>query len=222
MPDTWLEGETAQDPAVRYSLKESVALAFVAAIHVLSPAQRATLLLRDVVGFSAEETAHALRLGVAAANSALFRARETVAKKLGGREAGDFAESAGEIDEALLGRYVRAYEEANVDELVALFHEDMTTSMPPYAAWISGRAANEAFYRAMLAKGPTGAHLVRTRANARPALAFYRADARGLPRRLRAIQVVGGRDGKIASVDHFILPTLAHVFGLPETRGLAP
>jgi RNA polymerase sigma-70 factor (ECF subfamily) len=182
---------------------------------VLSPAQRATLLLRDVVGLSAEETARALDLGVAAANSALFRARETVAKKLGGREAGDFAESAGEIDEALLARYVRAYEEANVDALVALFHEDLTTSMPPYSAWISGRAANEAFYRKMLARGPAGAHIVRTRANARPALAFYRAEA-GQPFRLRAIQVVGTRDGKIATVDHFMVPALARVFGLPE------
>ncbi|HET6584200.1 MAG TPA: nuclear transport factor 2 family protein, partial [Nannocystaceae bacterium] len=199
----------------RYSLKESVALAFVAALHVLSPVQRATLLLRDVVGLSGEETARALDIGVGAANSALFRARDTVAKKLGGRSAGDFAQRAGEIDEALLARYVRAYEQADVDELVALFHEDVTTSMPPYAAWISGRAANEAFYRGMMAQAPSGVHLVRTSANARPALAFYRADSPAEPRTLRAIQVVGVRDGKIATVDHFLLPALARVFGLP-------
>ena len=217
MPDTWLSGEAGQDPSAEYTLKESVALAFVAALHVLSPAQRATLLLRDVVGLSAEETARALDLGVGAANSALFRARETVAKKLGGRKADEFAASVGEIDEALLARYVRAYEAANVDELVALFHEDMTTSMPPYAAWISGRTANEVFYRAMLAKGPTGVRIVRTRANAQPALAFYRTEVSDQPLRLRAIQVVSGRDGKIATVDHFMVPRLARIFGLSET-----
>ncbi len=216
MPDTWLAGESS-DPSARYTLKESVALAFVAALHVLSPAQRATLLLRDVVGLSAEETARVLDLGLGAANSALFRARETVAKKLGGREAGDFAEAAGEIDESLLVRYVRAYEEANVDELVALFHEDVTTTMPPYAMWVAGRAANAAFYRQMLAGGPTGARVISTRANARPALGFYRVITKDQPLRLRAIQVVGGRDGKIATIDHFMLPRLARVFGLPET-----
>jgi RNA polymerase sigma-70 factor (ECF subfamily) len=216
MPDAWLGGE-ATDPLSRYTLKESVALAFVAALHVLTPAQRATLLLRDVVGLSAEETAKSLDLSLGAANSALFRARETVATKLGGREAGDFAESAGGIDEALLARYVRAYEEANVDALVALFHEDVTTSMPPYAAWIAGRAPNEEFYRFMLAKGPSGAHIVQTRANARPALAFYRPDGPSEPLRLRAIQVVGVRDGKIANIDHFMLPHLAQTFGLPAT-----
>ena len=222
MPDLWLSGE-ATDPAARYSLKESVALAFVAALHVLSPAQRATLLLRDVVGLSAEETSRALDLGLAATNSALFRARETVAKKLGGREAGDFAEAAGDIDEALLARYVRAYEDANVDELIALFHEDVTTAMPPFAEWLFGRTANERFYRQMLATGPTGVKMMRTRANARPALAFYRMPApagpstESPPHRLTAIQVLGVRDGKIANIDHFMLPRLAHVFGLPET-----
>lgn len=214
MPDTWLHGEL-DDPWARHSARESVALAFVAALHVLSPVQRATLLLRDVVGLSADETARALDIGVGAANSALFRARETVAKKLGGREPGEFVECAGEIDEALLARYVRAYEEANVDELVALFHEDLTTTMPPYPTWISGRAANEVFYRGMLASGPSGALIVRTHANTRPAFAFYRADAPGQPRTLRAIQVVGVRDGAIATVDHFLVPGLARVFELP-------
>lgn len=94
--------------------------------------------------------------------------------------------------------------------------------MPPWAAWISGHAANAAFYRAMLASGPTGARVLRTRANARPALAFYRPDAAGQPLRLRAIQVVGARDGKIATVDHFMLPWLARVFELPETCTPAP
>ncbi len=132
-----------------------------------------------------------------------------------GRDAGDFAASTGEVDEALLARYVRAYEEANVDALVALFHEDVTTSMPPYATWISGLEASGEFYRQMLARGPSDVGIVRTRANGTTALAFYRADGPGLVRTLRAIQLVGMRQGKVASIDHFVNPSLGRVFGLP-------
>src|SRR5262249_3104553 len=84
MPDTWLDGVDERDPQARYALKESVALAFVAALQCLSPVQRATLLLRDVVGLSASETATALGVSVEAANSALFRARTAIGDKLGG------------------------------------------------------------------------------------------------------------------------------------------
>src|SRR5215470_14016509 len=84
MPDAWLVGAEPADPHARYALKESVALAFVAVLQCLSAVQRATLLLRDVAGLSAEETADALGIGVGAANSALFRARAAVEEKLGG------------------------------------------------------------------------------------------------------------------------------------------
>ncbi len=216
MPDTWLDAAGGADPAARYTLKESVALAFVAALQILSPVQRATLLLRDVVGMSAEEAATALGVGVGAVNSALHRARAAVDEKLGGRGSAAFAETAKPVDEALLERYVRAFEEVNIDALVALFHDDVRTAMPPSPAWFEGRAANETFFRRMLV-GPD--HLVmravRTRANGQSALGFYRSRP-GEPLLLRAISVIGARDGKIATIDHFMTPAVFPLFGLPE------
>ncbi len=220
MPNTWLAGADVGsgpgDPAARYSLKESVALAFVAALSILSPVQRATLLLRDVVGLSAEETAGALGVNVGAANSALFRARQTVEEKLGGRGPGAFASTATQVDEALLQRYVRAFEASNIDALVAILHADVRTTMPPSPTWIDGRAANAVFFGQMFKiPRPGDLHLVRTGANGHVALAFYRSQAPGGPRRLYAIQVITARDGAIASIDHFMTREVFPLFGLP-------
>ncbi|WP_437320768.1 RNA polymerase subunit sigma-70 [Sorangium sp. So ce385] len=219
-PDVWLEGADEAGPAARYTLKESVALAFVAALSILSPVQRATLLLRDVVGLSAEETAGALGIGLSAANSALFRARRTVEEKLGGRGASAFAEAATEVDEALLARYVRAFEDADVGALVALLHDDVRTAMPPSPTWIAGRAANEAFFRARFATFRCAAQrAVRTAANGQPAFALYRRLAPGQPLTLHAIQVLTVRAGAVASIDHFMIREVFPVFGLPAELG---
>jgi RNA polymerase sigma-70 factor, ECF subfamily len=215
MPDAWLEGVDQQDPHARYALKESVALAFVAALQCLSPVQRATLLLRDVVGLSASETASALGASVEAANSALFRARTAIADKLGGGDPADVAAHA-EVDEAVLEQYVRAFEDANLDALVALFHADMRTTMPPAPTWVAGRAANARFYRTMFGSLVPGQfrHL-RIAANGQPALAFYRPASQGAPHTLAAIQLVATRDGAIAAVDHFMLSDVYPLFGVP-------
>ena len=215
MPNSWLEGVDERDPQARYALKESVALAFVAALQCLSPAQRATLLLRDVVGLSAAETASALGMSLEAANSALFRARSAIGDKCGGSEPADLAATA-EVDEALLERYVRAFEDANLDAIVALFHRDMRTTMPPVSTWVSGRAANERFYRLMFGSLQPGQfrHL-RIGANGRPALAFYRPLSPGAAHTLTAIQLVATRDAAIVAVDHFMLPEIYPLFGVP-------
>jgi RNA polymerase sigma-70 factor (ECF subfamily) len=216
MPDTWLQGADERDPAARYALKESVALAFVASLQMLSAVQRATLLLRDVVGLSAEETADALGISVSAANSALFRARTTVEEKLGARvsESGPRDEP---IDEALLARYVAAFEEANMDSLVALLHEDVKTTMPPSPTWIAGRAANEAFYRHMFgATKPGTLRHLRISANGQPAFAFYRPSTPCGRHALHAIQLVTIRDGKVWSIDHFMISALFGLFGVPR------
>jgi RNA polymerase sigma-70 factor (ECF subfamily) len=216
MPDAWLQGLDERDPQARYALKESVALAFVAALQCLSPVQRATLLLRDVVGLSAIETASALETSVEAANSALFRARAAIGDRLGGSDPADIAAHA-EVDEALLERYVRAFEDANLDALVALFHEDMRTTMPPAPTWVAGRIANERFYRLMFgAIVPGQFRHLRIGANGRPALAFYRPASPGGPHLLAAIQLIATRDGAIAAVDHFMLSEVYPLFDVPR------
>ena len=215
MPDAWLAGADERDPHARYALKESVALAFVAAIQCLSPVQRATLLLRDVVGLSADETASALEVSLSAANSALFRARAAIEDKLGGSDPAAVAVHS-QVDEQLLAQYVRAFENANLDAIVALFHADMRTTMPPSPTWIAGRARNERFYRSMFGKLVPGwfRHLY-IRANGQLALAFYRPETPGAAHTLHAIQLVTTRDGTIATVDHFMQREIFSLFGAP-------
>jgi RNA polymerase sigma-70 factor (ECF subfamily) len=217
MPDGWLADAEPADPHARYALKESVALAFVAVLQCLSAVQRATLLLRDVVGLSAQETAEALGIGVGAANSALFRARAAVEEKLGGCDTSAVARHA-EVDEALLARYVRAFEEANLDAIVALFHDELRTTMPPVPLWIAGRAANDRFYRRMFGSLLPGQYRhLRVGANGAPALAFYRPAAPGAPHTLAAIQLVTTRDGAVVGIDHFMMPEVLPLFGAPHT-----
>lgn len=216
MPNTWLEGVDERDPHASYDLKESVALAFVAALQCLSPVQRATLLLRDVVGLSASETANALGGSVDGANSALFRARSALSDRLGGDAPLDIAAQS-EVDEGVLERYVRAFEEADLDALVALFHDEMRTTMPPAPTWVSGRSANEQFYRKMFGTLVAGQfrHL-RIGANGKPALAFYRPAAPGDVHQLAAIQLVTTRAGAVFAVDHFMLAEVYPLFGVPR------
>lgn len=216
MPDEWLEGVDDRDPQAKYALKESVALAFVAAIQCLSPIQRATLLLRDVLGLSANETATALETSVEAANSALFRARTAIEEKLGGSEPADIAAHT-EVDAVLLEQYVRAFEEANLDALVALFHDDMRTTMPPASTWIEGREANERFYRMMFGNLVPGRFRhVAIAANGQRAFAFYRPSVPDGPHELHAISLVTTKDGRIRAVDHFMLPEVYPLFGVPR------
>jgi RNA polymerase sigma-70 factor (ECF subfamily) len=216
MPDAWLAGAEPADPHVRYALKESVALAFVAVLQCLSAVQRATLLLRDVAGLSAQETAEALGIGVAAANSALFRARAAVEEKLGGCDASAVARHA-EVDEALLAQYVRAFEDANLDAIVALFHDEVRTTMPPVPLWVAGRAANERFYRRVFGDLLPGQYRhLRVGANGGPALAFYRPASPGAPHTLMAIQLVTTRESAVVGIDHFMMPEVLPLFGAPQ------
>jgi RNA polymerase sigma-70 factor, ECF subfamily len=215
-PDSWY-ANVIPDPAARYQTHECVALAFVAALHHLTPAQRATLLLRDVVGLSAEETAEALGFSVEATNSALFRARSAAFAKLNGRDPADFARPRASQD-ALLARYLRAWNELDIDAFVQLLHDEVNTTMPPSPTWIAGRADNAAFYRSMFAaQRPGSFRALPMAANGQPAFAFYRALHAGEPRlQLRAIQLIDVREGAIVSIDHFMLPELGPIFGLRD------
>jgi RNA polymerase sigma-70 factor, ECF subfamily len=205
MPDSWLGATAAPDPAARYTLRESVALAFIAALQVLSPAQRATLLLRDVVGMSAEEAAAALDQSVAAVNSALHRARSAIDEKVAGRDPASFA--ATPADAAALAGYVRAIADCDVEAMIALMHDDIQTTMPPSPTWIAGRAANEVFYRRMFSGWrPGDVAVVPVGANGQHGFTFHRG---GLA---RAVEVVELRDGLIARMHHFMQPALIPLF----------
>jgi RNA polymerase sigma-70 factor (ECF subfamily) len=169
-----------------------------------------------VAAGDAEETAEALGIGVGAANSALFRAREAVEEKIGRRDPSTLAES-GSVDEALLARYVRAFEESDAEAFVALLHEDIRTTMPPSPTWIAGRAANVAFYENLFTSGRAAAlRITRTAANGQPAMAFYRSAGKGAPYRLHAIQVLSIFGGKITGIDHFMTREVFPAFGLPD------
>jgi RNA polymerase sigma-70 factor (ECF subfamily) len=218
MPTRWLDG--VSDPAGSYTLKESVALAFVAALQILSPSQRAVLLLREVVGLTAEETAAVLEIGVSAANSALFRARAAIEKKLGGRDSSAFAAVAEPVDEALLARYLRALEASDIEGMIALLRDDVKVTMPPSPTWIRGRADVAIFFRRVLAQRfdrPDCVRALRTSANGQLALAFYRSDAAGQPHRLSAIQLLAFSGGQIAAIDQYMTPSIFAVFDVPRT-----
>lgn len=201
MPDAWLVADP--DPAARYTLRESVALAFIAALQVLTPPQRATLLLRDVVGLSAEEAAEALGQSVSATNSALHRARATIDERV--TEPSAYVASPADAD--VLARYVDAIANSDVAAMIALLHDDIHTTMPPSPTWIAGRAPNEAFYRAMFTRWRPGeATVAPLGANGQPGFAFARDGI------VRAIEVVEVRDGRIFRMHHFMQPALLPLF----------
>ncbi len=146
-PDSDLEGiaDDAPNPEARYASREAVQLAFVAAIQQLPPRQRAALLLCDVLGWAAAEAATLLGGSTASINSALQRARETLAKRYpDGRPPA--APRPNPAQQKLLGRYLQAWEGHDLDGFVALLKEDATFTMPPWLQWYAGREAIRSFF----------------------------------------------------------------------------
>jgi RNA polymerase sigma-70 factor (ECF subfamily) len=215
-PDAWLTG-VARDPGAAYELKESVALAFVAALQCLSAQQRAVLLLRDVMGMPAEETADALGMSVSAANSALHRARAALRERVGGSEEQVAVDATSDVDEELLGRYIRAWEALDLGALVALLHDDITVSMPPSPTWLRGRTAASAFLgaRPFVVLAKTGARVVPTTANGQPAVALY------VGGELHSVHVLRLRQGRVLELHAFCDETSFAAFHLPRTIGAA-
>jgi RNA polymerase sigma-70 factor (ECF subfamily) len=203
-------------PFERAALQQSIRLAFVAALQHLPPRQRAALLLSDVLGWSAAEVAEGLDMSVAAVNSALQRARATLASRNVSVETPAPA-GAGLSDEErqLLRRYVDAFHRYDVDELVSLLREDAAFSMPPYSLWLQGPTAVRAW---LLGRGAgcSGSRLVPTEANGLPAFAQYRPGESGGPHRAWALAVLELRDGRITGWTSFLdVETLFPLFGLP-------
>jgi RNA polymerase sigma-70 factor (ECF subfamily) len=155
------------DAAAPLEQRETVALAWIALVQRVPPRQRAALLLKDVLGWSAEDIARALELSVPAVNSALHRAREAVART---------EPRADEPTPAALARFLRAWEQRDLDALVALFRHDVTLAMPPHAIWFQGVDALGRFFRSpRFSRFWQGVgRVVATRANGLPALAFFR------------------------------------------------
>jgi RNA polymerase sigma-70 factor (ECF subfamily) len=197
------------DPAETAVLRDSVRLAFVAALQHLSPRQRAVLVLRDVLGWSAAEVAELLDTTVDAVTSALARARVALRhldESRPGRPLDD-------DDRSLLERYVAAFEQYDVSALVSLVHEDATFMMPPFAFWLRGRGEIERWY-----EGPgqvcRGAKLLTTRANGGPAVAVYHPAGAGRwePFGIHLLEI---RDGRLGGIMQFIDASLFAGFGLP-------
>jgi RNA polymerase sigma-70 factor, ECF subfamily len=219
--ETWIEPipddrvlPAAGDPGELALLRETVRLAFIAALQHLPPRQRAVLILREVLGWSAAEVAGLLETSVPSVNSALQRARATMASR-------DVAEAdpAAPDDPAqreLLARYVDAFQRYDMDALTALIHEDATQSMPPYDLWLAGREAVLGWW-----VGPgaacRGSVLVPVAANGVPAFGQYKPsgpDGAYEPWAVQVLQISGGRVTDFT----FFLDTdrLFPLFGLPD------
>jgi RNA polymerase sigma-70 factor (ECF subfamily) len=199
------------DPAQVAEARDTLRLAFVAALQELPPRQRAVLILREVLHWRASEVAELLETSVAAVNSALQRARATLeALDL---DAGDRAAVDAEQHE-LLTRYVEAFERYDIESLVSLLREDAMFSMPPFPLWLRGPDEVAAF---MLGQGIhcKGSRLLTTSANGGPAVGVYHPAGQGVyePWALVVLELSGGR---IAGLHHFLYPELFVQFGLPE------
>jgi RNA polymerase sigma-70 factor (ECF subfamily) len=199
------------DPAQRAVFQDTVRLAFIAALQTLPPRQRAVLILREVLCWQASEVAELLETSVASVNSALQRARATLAAT--GRSDTDQAEPLSDADSELLARYVKAFEAYDIPGLVALLHEDASISMPPLALWLKGREDVGGWYIGF-GIGCKGSRLVPTAANGLPAFGQYRVNPEGgwAPWSLQVVEI---SEGQIVHIHHFLDTTLFARFGLP-------
>jgi RNA polymerase sigma-70 factor (ECF subfamily) len=222
-PDAELEGiadiaDHATTPEARYASREAVQLAFVATIQQLPPRQRAALLLCDVLGWAAAEAATLLGGSTASINSALQRARETLAKRYpDGRP--PVALEPDPAQQELLGRYLRAWEGHDLDGFVALLKEDATYTMPPWPHWYLGREAIRAFF-AFAWKICGGLRLLATAANGQPAFAVYDRSGPDGGWAPHSIHVLTFEQDQIATLTLFVAPVgprLFPAFGLPLT-----
>jgi RNA polymerase sigma-70 factor (ECF subfamily) len=192
-------------PDARYEQRESVELAFIAALQLLPANQRAVLILREVLGFSAQETAEALDTSVASVNSALQRARATVEKKLPDQSQQETLRALGdEKVKEIVGRYADAWERNDVDTVVSMLAEDAAFTMPPMSRWFYGDGIRPWLETSSMT-GEWGWRAIPVTANGQPALAFYSWDEEQQARVPFAINVLSFEGEKIREVDAFIL-----------------
>lgn len=215
-PDANLEGleDAAPNPEAHYTVRESVQLAFVAAIQQLPPRQRAALMLCDVLGWASAEGASLLGGSTASINSALRRARETLSERYSDRRP-PLESHPTPAQQKLLGRYLQAWEGHDVDGFVALLKEDATAVMPPWLQWFVGREVIGTFFAAAW-KTCGGLHLMPTSANGQPAFAIYEFSGADKRWNAHSIHVLTLENDAISAVTLFLEPRLFHDFGLPQ------
>lgn len=216
-PDEWLLAEDTHPEGYVFA-RETITLAFIAALHLLPPRQRAVLLLEDVLDWQASEVADLLEMTVPAVRSALHRARVTLAQHR--RSAGDTpARLLDAADQSRLKRYVNAWETADVSGLLALLKEDATFSMPPIPSWYQGRATIGGLVSKTIFAGSANGRwrLLPTRANRQLAFGLYRGEGPGSAHQAYGVQVLTLENGQIADIITFRDPVLVRYFNLPET-----
>ncbi len=212
----WLEPlPDALTPETALVARQSVRLAIVTALQELPARQRAVLILRDVVQFSAAEVAELLETTPASVNSALQRARARLAE-IGPAEESVVEPQGAELGE-LLDRYCAAFENSDVAALTELLQSDVKLEMPPLPVWFTGRDAAMRFLAARAFAKPGDMALVPTGANGQPAVAEYRRDADGVLS-AHSIHVLTCGALGIATLTVFLDPSLFAVFGMPSTR----
>jgi RNA polymerase sigma-70 factor (ECF subfamily) len=219
-PDRLLDGIAASDegPEAMLVSKETIELTFLVAIQHLVPRQRAVLILRDVLGWSARETAALLDATVDSVNSALRRARSTLKKNLPARRL-EWASGTDPTrsERRLLRRYMDAHERRDATTFAALLREEARLTMPPTATWYDGREAIVTFHAGQLFVPELQWRALITRANRQPAVALYTRRPGEPEFRATVMDVLRVEDGLIAQIDSFILPSLFPAFGLPPT-----
>ncbi|WCD99037.1 sigma-70 family RNA polymerase sigma factor [Streptomyces sp. HUAS 31] len=222
-PDnTWLEPmpdsrvlPSTEDPAEAAVAKESVRLAFMAALQQLPPKQRAVLILREVLAWRATEVAELLGTTVASVNSALQRARATLAEQQQPGAEATVSDPLDDEQQKLLDRYVAAFEGYDMTALTALLHEDAIMTMPPFDLWLTGHD-DIAGFMTTLGSACEGSRLVPVQVNGLPGFAQYKPDPEAGGYTPWAVQVLEISDGRLTGF-HFFLDTKRWfpLFGLP-------
>jgi RNA polymerase sigma-70 factor (ECF subfamily) len=216
-PDILLEGPSASfpGPEARYETREAISLAFVTALQLLPPRQRAALILRDVLGFHASEVAQILESSEESVTSALKRARATIESELpSDREPPPPPNSA--VEQELVERFTRAFEASDVEGIVDLLSEDVRLAMPPVPLEYHGRDLATQFFRIVTLQERRRYRMVATRANGQPAFGLYARDPGGTAFRALGLLVVTLAANQICEITRFDTSVLPR-FGLPRT-----
>jgi len=215
-PDIELGLEGTAGPEARYEQREAVELAFIAALQHLPARQRAVLILRDVLGFSARETANVLETTPVSIDSALQRAHKTVDDRRPSDSQQQTLRLLGDEQLSdLVQRYVTAWEQNDVDAVVSMLAEDARIVMPPLPSWYSGRDQVAAFLRDYALRGVRRWKMLPTSANGQPALATYEWNEQTGAFTPHSITVLTLRGGQIEEIMAFLNPKLLAPFGLP-------